>query len=95
MKEKIGSFAYWLVTVIVFAVVFAYVVGGIISKANYVSNEIIAEQSKTIEALELKNITLQEMLIDANDDYFEVADRYWELWDEVSELERLMGEWEE
>ena len=94
MKEKIGSFVYWLVMVTAFAAVFAYVGGSIISKANYVSNEIIAEQSKTIEELELKNITLQEMLIDANNDYLEIAGEYWRIWSRVDELERLMREWE-
>ena len=94
MKEKIGNFIFWAVMVLAFAVVFAFIVGGMLSNINTAHNETIAEQSKTIEELELKNITLQEMLIDANNDYLEIAGEYWRIWSRVDELERLMREWE-
>ena len=94
MKEKIGNFIFWTVMVLAFAVVFAFIVGGMLSNINTANIETVAEQAKFIEELELKNITLREMVNDANNDYLEIAGEYWRIWSRVDELERLMGEWE-
>ena len=91
MKEKILNVLFWVIVISALVAIIILALGMIFEPTVCQHTEVITEQQKIITELECRNIALREIIADKNAEIIEKDKLFWELWDRVETLERLIN----